>query len=58
MSEVFKSHSDIIVSVSPDFVLAIGGNVSHSVNITRYEKTASGFLTGKDEVFMLMVNQA
>jgi hypothetical protein len=58
VSDAFKSHTDIIVSVSPDFVLAIGGNVNESVNITRYEKTASGFLAAKDEVFMHMVNQA
>jgi hypothetical protein len=58
MSNAFKSHSDIIVSVSPDFVLAIGGNVNESVNITHFEKTASGFLAAKDQVFMHMVNQA
>lgn len=58
VSDAFKSHTDIIVSVSPDFVLAIGGNVDQSVNITRYEKTAAGFLAAKDAVFMHMVNQA
>jgi hypothetical protein len=58
MSDAFKSHTDIIVSVSPDFVLAIGGNVDQSVSITHYEKTASGFLAAKDAVFMHMVNQA
>jgi Uncharacterized protein conserved in bacteria (DUF2272) len=54
----FPSHSDIIVSVGPDFVLAIGGNVRQSVNITRYEKTQSGFLVKEDRVIILMVNQA
>jgi hypothetical protein len=58
VSDAFKSHSDIIVSVSPDFVLAIGGNVDQSVNITHYEKTAAGFLAGKNAVFIHMVNQA
>ncbi|MEI6709009.1 MAG: DUF2272 domain-containing protein [Methylococcales bacterium] len=53
----FKSHSDIIVSVHPDFVLAIGGNVDQSVNITRYEKTGDGFLAAKNSVFIHMVNQ-
>lgn len=38
----FPSHCDIIVSVRPDFVLAIGGNVAHSVSITRYKKRPSG----------------
>lgn len=53
----FKSHSDIIVSVRPDYVLAIGGNVAQSVNITKYEKTGAGFLAAKDNVFIHMVNQ-
>lgn len=53
----FKSHSDIIVSLRPDFVLAIGGNVAQSVSITRYEKTGAGFLAAKDNVFIHMVNQ-
>jgi hypothetical protein len=56
-SDAFKSHSDIIVSISPDFVLAIGGNVGQSVNITQYAKTASGFLAARDGVFIHMVNQ-
>jgi hypothetical protein len=57
VSDAFKSHTDVIVSVSSDFVLAIGGNVGQSVNITRYEKTASGFIAARDGVFALMVNQ-
>ncbi|AXK40300.1 SH3 domain-containing C40 family peptidase [Crenobacter cavernae] len=54
----FKSHSDIIVSVKPDHVLAIGGNVDQSVSITRYEKTAAGFLAPKNATFIHLVNQA
>jgi hypothetical protein len=53
----FKSHSDIVVSVRPDHVLAIGGNVGQSVSITRYEKTGAGYLAPQDAVFMHMVNQ-
>ena len=53
----FKSHSDLIVSVRPDFVLAIGGNVGQSVNITRYDKTPSGFLAPTNNVIIHMVNQ-
>jgi len=54
----FESHSDIIVSIRPEFVLAIGGNVGQSVNISRYEKTPSGFIddNGGDTI-ILMVNQ-
>jgi len=54
----FSSHCDIIVSVRPDFVLAISGNVKNSVNISRYEKTPSGFLAEEGNVFMLLGNQA
>lgn len=53
----FKSHSDIIVSVRPDFVLAIGGNVRQSVNITRYSKTGAGFLAPENKVFIHLANQ-
>lgn len=55
-SDSFKSHTDIVVSVSPDFVLAIGGNVEHSVAITRYAKKPSGFLSGDGGVFVLLGN--
>ncbi len=54
----FKSHTDIIVSIRNDHVLAIGGNVNHSVSITRYRKTDVGFLAAEGKTFMLMVNQA
>lgn len=53
----FKSHSDIIISVNSDFVLAIGGNVSQSVSITRYEKSGAGYLLPTKQVFMLMENK-
>lgn len=32
----YKSHTDIVVAIGPNYVDAIGGNVSHSVSITRY----------------------
>ncbi len=57
-SDAFKSHGDIIVSVRPDYVLAIGGNVRNSVNITRYRKTGAGYLAPQDGVFMHLVNRA
>ena len=57
VSDSFKSHTDIIISVSPDFVLAIGGNISNSVSISRYPKTASGHLSDAQGAIILMVNQ-
>jgi len=56
-SDGFKGHSDIVVSVRPDFLLAIGGNVGNSVNLTRYRKTGAGFLAPQNAVFMHMVNR-
>ena len=55
----FASHCDIIVSERPDFVLAIGGNVEHSVTISRYAKTPGGFIDdNNDDTIILLVNQA
>jgi hypothetical protein len=57
-SDSFKSHTDIIVSISPDFVLALGGNVGNSVRLTRYDKRPSGHLDASQGVIALMVNRA
>ncbi|HSA79293.1 MAG TPA: DUF2272 domain-containing protein [Geminicoccaceae bacterium] len=57
VSDQFKSHCDIIVRVTTDEVFAIGGNVSHSVSITRYDKTQSGFLADTNNVFAHLVNR-
>lgn len=57
-TDSFKSHCDIIISVNSDFALAIGGNVSQSVNITRFEKSNAGFLLPSRQAFMLMANRA
>ncbi|OYV02368.1 MAG: hypothetical protein CFE45_00660 [Burkholderiales bacterium PBB5] len=58
VSDAFKSHTDVVVSVRPDEVLAIGGNVSDSVSITRYAKTPAGFLDDSKGVFALLANRA
>lgn len=55
-SDAFKSHTDIIVAVHADAVYAIGGNISHSVSVTRYPKTDSGHLSDPGGVFALLVN--
>jgi hypothetical protein len=57
VSDTFKSHCDIIVRITADEVFAIGGNVNHSVGITRYDKTPSGFLAGSNNVFAHLVNR-
>lgn len=58
MSDSFKSHTDVIVSVAPDFILGIGGNIGDSVGITRYPKEPSGHLSGVGGAIVLMVNRA
>ena len=58
IEDAFKSHTDIVVSVRPDEVLAIGGNVSNSVNVTRYAKVPSGHLSDGKGVFAHLVNNA
>lgn len=38
-------HSDIVVAVGPDLVLAIGGNIKNTVYATGYQVAANGLLT-------------
>ncbi|HUD28382.1 MAG TPA: DUF2272 domain-containing protein [Novosphingobium sp.] len=54
----FKSHCDIVVAIDSlgDELLAIGGNVAHSVSVTRYKLTAGDFLADADGVFALLAN--
>jgi len=57
-SDSFKSHCDIVVSIDSanNTLLAIGGNVSHSVSVTSYHLTAGDFLADRDAVFALLAN--
>lgn len=57
VSNAFKSHCDIIVRITPDEVLAIGGNVGQSVSVARYDKTPGGFLADTRGVFAHLVNR-
>lgn len=53
----FKSHTDIVVSIGDGFVDTIGGNVAHSVTVTRYKTIPSGHLSANDgRVFAIMRN--
>ena len=56
----FKSHCDIVVAIDPaNFkLLAIGGNVSHSVETTEYPLGPGNFLTGASGVFAVLANRA
>ncbi len=53
----FKSHCDIIVRIKDETVIAIGGNVSHSVKRTEYDLTPEGFLDDTKEVYSILVNR-
>lgn len=52
----FKSHCDIIVRVKEETVVGIGGNVSHSVKRTEYDRTPDGFLDDTKSVYAILVN--
>lgn len=54
----FKSHSDVVVGIdSSNFkLLAIGGNVGHSVAVTEYPLGAGDFLGAESGVFALLAN--
>jgi hypothetical protein len=56
-TDAFKAHSDIVVSISQDFVLAIGGNVDDSVSVSQYAKTPGGTIAAVEGAFMLMANR-
>lgn len=55
-SDGYKSHTDVIVHIGSDDLLALGGNVNNSMSLTRYDKTGSGFLAGSNNVFALLAN--
>lgn len=52
----FKSHCDIIIDINSDFALAIGGNVSDSMNMTKYALTDNGYLSNGKGVYALLSN--
>lgn len=58
----YKSHSDIVVEVTPDVVRVIGGNVSDTVmlgtDIQEYELDADGFIKPNQRVIALLKNRA
>ncbi len=53
----FSSHCDIIIRIKSDSVIAIGGNVGHSVKRTEYEKTPAGFLDDSKKVYAVLANR-
>jgi hypothetical protein len=54
----FLSHTDFVVAIGDGYVDAVGGNVSHSVSITRYALDGAGFLDGQGgRVFAVMKNR-
>lgn len=54
----YRSHCDIIMKIDSgrQRVLAIGGNVSHSVNIAIYDLAPGDLLAGTNHVFALLRN--
>ncbi|MDE3819713.1 DUF2272 domain-containing protein [Sinorhizobium meliloti] len=58
----YKSHSDIVVEVTPDVVRVIGGNVSDTVtlggDLQEYELDPQGFIKPNQRVIALLKNRA
>lgn len=58
----FRSHSDIVVEVTPQVARVIGGNVSDTVSmagtIQEYELDSSGYLKSGQRVIALLKNRA
>lgn len=55
--QAYTSHSDIVVAVAGDTAYALGGNVGHSVNLTRYPLNSNGYLANRGNVFVLLKNK-
>lgn len=53
----FKSHCDIVVAIEDNNVLTIGGNVSHSVAVTRYHINSLGYLADEGNIFAVLSNR-
>lgn len=60
--ESYKSHSDIVVEVTPDVVRVVGGNVGDTVtlggDLQEYNLDADGFIKPDQRVIALLKNRA
>jgi len=58
----YKSHSDIVVEVTPDVVRVVGGNVADTVtfggDLQEYDLDAEGFIKPNQRVIALLKNRA
>lgn len=58
----YKSHSDIVVEVTPDVVRVLGGNVGDTITMSgdlqEYELDAEGFIKPNQRVIALLKNRA
>lgn len=55
-NDAFKSHCDIVVRITKDHVVTIGGNVGHSVSKTNYAVNSNGFLADNGKVYAVLRN--
>jgi hypothetical protein len=58
----YKSHSDIVVEVTPDVIRVVGGNVGDTVtfggDLQEYELDAEGFIKPNQRVIAILKNRA
>ncbi|MCH9659487.1 MAG: DUF2272 domain-containing protein [Bacteroidetes bacterium] len=55
-NDAFKSHCDIIVRITKDHVVTLGGNVRHSVSKTNYALNSRGLLIDDGKIYAVLKN--
>ncbi|MBX2798043.1 MAG: DUF2272 domain-containing protein [Myxococcales bacterium] len=57
-TDSYHSHTDVVMHLDPDSatIVAIGGNLSHSVRITKYGLTDTGYAADSRHTFALLRN--
>lgn len=58
-SDSYRSHSDIVVCIQSDKqrLLAIGGNLSHSVRVAIYPLASGDYLSDEKHAFAVLRNR-
>ena len=54
--DAFKSHCDIVVRITKNYIVTIGGNLGHSVKRYNYSLNNRGFIAASTKVYAIMKN--
>lgn len=55
--DAYKSHCDIVVRVTPNYIVTIGGNLGHTVKRYNYALNSRGYIDKTTNVYAVMKNQ-